>query len=172
MGLSSGSCLYWVNTISYLLYICQITWNYRRCWQPKSQNTKSEIWGLFVPICKMHHYCSGESGGSITTSEPHLELTATWLYTIKTMFYEHLYMNQQESILCCCQFLDVFTGGWAERIVIVLNIVLSHCYYHKSCTNLNVWCFDPSLHTSMHACKCAYASCEMHIYTSCYTYVM
>jgi len=46
-----------------------------------------------VSVCKMHHYCSGENGVSITTSGPHLELTATWLYTISEMFYEHLYIN-------------------------------------------------------------------------------
>ncbi len=81
-------------------------------------------------------------------------------------------MKQQDSILCYCQFLDVFMGGlslYSTFCLFVCSVVLN--YYHKSCTNPNVLCFCPTkrvtlhcIRPCMHACKCTYASCAMHIY--------
>lgn len=92
--------------------------------------------------------CSGESGGSNTTSEPHLELTASWLCTIK-MFYVHV--NPQKSILCCL-LMSLLGGG--QGIVTVLNFVLFHCSIITK-HDVQILMFgvpDPSLHTFMYAC--------------------
>lgn len=175
MGLSSGSQLYWAKTISYLVYICQITWNVE---DAGSQNHKTK-WdqGTFLSLYATCITCS-ESGGSITTSEPHLELTATWLYTIKNVFWtfvrERQEMNLEKSILCCCLLMSIL-GGWAGYCHCITLCFVPLFDYHKTCTILNVWCSWPftayvhvcmHVNVHMHRVKCIY------MYTSCYTYVM
>ncbi len=181
MGLSSGSHLYWAKTISYLLYTCQITWKCRRCWQPKSQN--SEIWGLFCPCMQNAslllrgewglHYNIRASSWINCNLAVHNFRNVLWTFVHEQQSSEvRRWSNRNPS----CVIVSFLMSLWGVCHFIKLFVCLFVCsvvlnYYHKSCTNPNVLCFCPSekvtlhcIRPCMHACKCTYASCAMHIY--------